>query len=75
MVFRVARAISNAIYIISSYKMLLKVGAFSALTAVLWRYTQLSWYSVFGSVFAAYLATGGWKFARVVVRTFARDAR
>jgi len=75
MVFRVARAIRNAVYIIRSYRMLMKAGAFSALTAVLWRYTYLSWYSVLGSVFAAYLATGGWKFARVVVRTFGRDAR
>ena len=55
--------------------MLMKTVAFSILTSVLWRYTQLSWYSVFGSVFAGYLATGGWRFAQVVVRTFARDAR
>ena len=76
MVFRVARTIRNAVYIVvTRYKMLATAGALSALTAVLWRYTQLSWYSIVGSVCAAYLATGGWRFARIVIRTFARDAR
>ena len=76
MVFRVARAVRNAVYIVvTRTKMLAKAVALSALTAVLWRYTQLSWYSIFGSVCAAYLGTGGWKFARIVIRTFARDAR
>eukprot|EP00058_Branchiostoma_floridae_P009386 XP_002594874.1 hypothetical protein BRAFLDRAFT_86042 [Branchiostoma floridae] len=52
---------------------MLKLAGYGALAAVLWRYGGLGWAGVVGGITAVYLATGGWKFARIVALTLPRD--
>lgn len=75
--FRAARVLNSFVSGFSrkKLKMVLKWAAFAGLAAVLRGYLGLPYWQTAAGVFAAYLATGGWRFALVVIKTFPRDAR
>lgn len=55
--------------------MVLKWAAFAGLAAILRGYVELNYWQTAAGVFAVYLATGGWRFTWVVIRTLPRDIR
>lgn len=75
--FRAARVLNSLVSYLprNSLRMVLKWAAFAGLAAVLRGYLGLSNLQTAAGVFAVYLATGGWKFAWVVIKTLPRDVR
>lgn len=74
MLFKFARMLSRTVHSLPTARTMLKSAAFGGLALVLlWQ----GW-SVLMTVLItllAYLATGGWAFAKIVVRTLPRDLR
>ncbi|XP_012936186.1 long-chain fatty acid transport protein 4 [Aplysia californica] len=80
--FRLARGLRSAVdfgytvlvYYIG-YRMLAKLSLFIALGSVFYTFFNMGLWMTLGALFAVYLATGGWKFMRIVVLTLPRDLR
>ena len=54
-------------------KMVVKAGVFGAVFALLWLYFAYPLPLVLLAEFAIYLATGGWNYIRLAIKTFPRD--
>ncbi|XP_033643640.1 long-chain fatty acid transport protein 4-like [Asterias rubens] len=73
--FRAAFFVRFLVRLFPSVSVMLKLGVFGGLAAVLRGYFAFEWHTVGAAVAVAYLATGGWRFAKVIVRTLPRDLR
>ena len=73
-VFTLARLISSVVYV-STNMVVVKLLAHGLLGLCLYFYVQLPCTLTTLAVFGVYLATGGWKFAKVVLQTIPRDIR
>ncbi len=73
--FRAAVFLRFFVRLFPSVGVMLKLGLFGGLAAVLRGYFAFEWHTVGAAVVVAYLATGGWRFTKVIVRTFPRDFR
>ena len=73
--FSIARFISRTVRSLSEWNMATKGIVFGLLAAVLWLYFDFSFFLTLLTVFAVYLATGGYKFAHVFANTIKRDLR
>ncbi|PIK45237.1 putative long-chain fatty acid transport protein 4-like [Apostichopus japonicus] len=69
--FRAARVLNVLVSYLPGgiLRMVLKWAAFAGLAAILRGYVELNYWQTAAGVFAVYLATGGWKFTWVVIRT------
>ena len=73
--FRFARSLSRTVHAIPSYKTIMKGAVFVGAVAVLWLFFGFSLTTASLLSFIAYLATGGWRFAEVVINTLPRDLK
>ena len=75
LMFRFARSLSRTVHATASYKATMKGAAFAGVAAVLWLLFGFSLTTASFLSFIAYLATGGWRFAEVVINTLPRDLK
>ena len=73
--FRFARRLSRTVRSVLAAKMVLKYLGYGALAAFIWKYIGFTLFHSVASSFIVYLLAGGWKYWRIVVKTFPRDIR
>ena len=73
--FKAARFLTIFFHSLPPVRTMLKLGLFGGLAAILRGYFELEWRTVGVAVVTVYLATGGWRFAKILVRTLPRDLK
>ena len=75
MLFKIARNISLSVHRAKAHKMELKTSLFLIFALVLKFYFGFTTLEVILTVIVIYLATGGWKFTWIIIKTLPRDMK